>query len=190
MSRSNICIDITNNRYGRLTVIKRVQNYQYKNGKQCSQWQCRCDCGNLIIVPKTGLGRTTKSCGCLRQETARKNKKRNPHSSIKSLYRLLTNSAKKRNLLPFLDFNIFKKLIKRRCYYCNNKPSNIYKTHKHSIPVKYNGIDRINSSLGYHYKNVVSCCWRCNCAKNNMSKQEFLNWTVRLFNNLKYKGKI
>lgn len=184
------CIDITGQKYGRLTVIKRVQNYKYKSGKQCSQWECKCECGNLIIVPKTGLGRTTNSCGCKRQEQARLNRKHVPDSSLRSLYRLLTNSAKTRKLLPFLDFIIFKKIIRRKCFYCGIKPTNIFKTHKQTIPIFYNGIDRIDSEQGYHYKNVVSCCWRCNCAKNNMTSSEFLKWIKRLNSNLIKKGKL
>lgn len=65
------CIDLTGRRFGRLTVIKRAENT--KSGK--SQWFCKCDCGNTIIVKadniKTG---NTKSCGCYASElTASRN---------------------------------------------------------------------------------------------------------------------
>lgn len=57
--------DLIGQKFGRLTVIKRVPN---KNKKVC--WKCRCDCGNVVIVDAGSLlSGNTKSCGCLRQQT-------------------------------------------------------------------------------------------------------------------------
>ena len=57
------CIDLTGQRFEKLTVIKRVENT--KQGM--AQWLCRCDCGNEIIVSGINLrSKHTKSCGCLR----------------------------------------------------------------------------------------------------------------------------
>lgn len=54
-------IDETGNRYGILTVIRRVEND--KNGK--ARWLCKCDCGNEIEVVGSMLRKgNTKSCGC------------------------------------------------------------------------------------------------------------------------------
>jgi len=68
-------IDLTDKQFGRLTVIKRVENS--KNG--CSKWLCKCDCGNPngIIVFGTGLtSSNTQSCGCLKKERTSKAKKK------------------------------------------------------------------------------------------------------------------
>lgn len=56
-------IDLTGQRFSRLTVIERAPN----NGKQPA-WVCRCDCGNTSIVQGGNLreGRV-QSCGCLRR---------------------------------------------------------------------------------------------------------------------------
>lgn len=58
-------IDLTNRKFGRLTVVARHQ------GKY---WQCVCDCGNQRVVPSDRLkSGHTRSCGCLRSEvTAQK----------------------------------------------------------------------------------------------------------------------
>ena len=57
--------DLTGERYGRLTVIKRVKN----DKPYGSKWLCKCDCGNEIIVLSNNLRRgNTQSCGCLKQE--------------------------------------------------------------------------------------------------------------------------
>jgi hypothetical protein len=57
-------MDLTGEKYGRLTVIKEVATT-----KAYRQWLCKCDCGNETIVRMNQL-RTgkTKSCGCLHKE--------------------------------------------------------------------------------------------------------------------------
>ena len=62
-------IDLTGQRFGRLTVIKMVGNVKTKNGKSKSQCLCECECGNIIKVPSNTLkSGNTKSCGCLKKE--------------------------------------------------------------------------------------------------------------------------
>ena len=62
---SKSLVDLTNKRFGRLTVIKRVKNNKFNQ----VQWLCKCDCGNEIIVRAQSLvGRECKSCGCLKKE--------------------------------------------------------------------------------------------------------------------------
>lgn len=57
-------IDLTGQKFGRLTVIKRVEN---KDGY--SVWLCRCDCGNERKIKGDNLrSGSTKSCGCLKAE--------------------------------------------------------------------------------------------------------------------------
>ena len=57
--------DLTNQRFGRLTVVSRAPN----DGRYVC-WNCKCDCGNEKIIRSTSLcsGRT-QSCGCLFKET-------------------------------------------------------------------------------------------------------------------------
>lgn len=59
-------IDLTNQRFGRLTVLQRDGS---KNNQ--ATWKCLCDCGNFISVRGSQLrsGRC-KSCGCLIKEKA------------------------------------------------------------------------------------------------------------------------
>lgn len=61
------CIDLTGQKFGRLTVIKRAEN----KGTRAT-WLCKCDCGNeLIVVGKNLRTGNTKSCGCYQQDIAR-----------------------------------------------------------------------------------------------------------------------
>lgn len=56
--------DLTGQKFGKLTVIKRAPNI----GKNVA-WECKCDCGNITIVTSHNLASGhTKSCGCLKTE--------------------------------------------------------------------------------------------------------------------------
>ena len=62
-------IDITGQRFGRLTVIER--SYA-KTNQTNARWICRCDCGGVTSALGTTLRRgETKSCGCLRKELSK-----------------------------------------------------------------------------------------------------------------------
>ncbi len=57
-------IDLTGQKFGRLTVIER---HGVKDGH--AAWNCKCDCGNIVTVNGRNLrnGRT-QSCGCIHKE--------------------------------------------------------------------------------------------------------------------------
>lgn len=65
-------IDLTGEKFGKLTVVKRVENKRYKCGQVHSQYLCKCECGKEKIVLGTMLrnGHTT-SCGCYVAEYAK-----------------------------------------------------------------------------------------------------------------------
>ena len=87
-------IDLTGQKFGRLTVIKRVENT--KEGK--AKWLCQCECGHIIKVNgKVLRNGHTQSCGCLQRDMAK----------IKNI---------KHNLHDTRLYNIWRG-IKQRCYY-------------------------------------------------------------------------
>lgn len=59
--------DLTGERFGRLTVLRRTENHIQPNGVPVVMWECQCDCENIIITRSSSLicGRTF-SCGCYR----------------------------------------------------------------------------------------------------------------------------
>ena len=66
-------IDLTNQKFGKLLVLSRAENI----GKQV-RWNCRCDCGQEVIVYGTNLRRgLTQSCGCYRKEKLKEEKLQN-----------------------------------------------------------------------------------------------------------------
>lgn len=53
-------IDLTGQRFGRLTAIKRAGKY-----RTVVLWECKCDCGTKTIQPSSALRNgKVKSCGC------------------------------------------------------------------------------------------------------------------------------
>lgn len=62
-------LDITGNKYGRLT----VQYLQPERKRKLKVWHCLCDCGNEIDVVQSSLtSGNTKSCGCLQKINGKK----------------------------------------------------------------------------------------------------------------------
>lgn len=59
--------DLTNQKFGRLTVLRRDSKENHKDS--AAYWICKCDCGKEVVV-RSGSLRSggTKSCGCLRRE--------------------------------------------------------------------------------------------------------------------------
>ena len=67
--------DLTGQKFGRLTVIKRAEDVITKNGNRFTQWLCNWDCGNDNIIvfgsALTRKKRPTLSCGCLQRDKVR-----------------------------------------------------------------------------------------------------------------------
>lgn len=64
MAAAHNRIDLTGQRFGRLTVL----GYHDKHNNM-TRWKCLCDCGNETIVYGNNLRRGyTRSCGCYRHE--------------------------------------------------------------------------------------------------------------------------
>lgn len=72
-----MALDLNGKRFGRLTIIKRVENRILPSGQKRSQWLCKCDCGNYATVLGYMLtSGNTQSCGCLHDEAFAKARKK------------------------------------------------------------------------------------------------------------------
>lgn len=61
--------DLTGQKFGKLTVLKRVSPI----GEPHMKWECKCDCGRTITVAGTALKQgITQSCGCTRSRGEKK----------------------------------------------------------------------------------------------------------------------
>ena len=79
-------IDLTGERFGKLTVIKEAGSHS-----QHITWLCKCDCGNETIVQGYNLKNgNSKSCGCLNRELSaeRTRNRAKHHGDGTRLYRI------------------------------------------------------------------------------------------------------
>lgn len=166
--------DLIGQRFGKLIVLRKAGS---KQGDML--WHVQCDCGNMAIAMGNALKRgQTKSCKCLRKESQKRAVAaiklpagESSKNRVKDNYK---NQAKAKNLPLSLSDDDFSKLFSGNCYYCGQPPSNHTNKPKNNGNFVYNGIDRLDSELGYLLTNVVSCCWTCNWMKRNLSPDKFL----------------
>lgn len=174
----NTCVgkllELDGKKFGKLIATSEMK----KDGKEYKR-KCLCDCGNVTWVPTCRLtGGHTKSCGCFREEF----RKLSPGQSAKNdvLYGYKA-AAEKRELVWNITEKEFSILTKGDCHYCGIKPSRTRVNKRKNGNYIYNGIDRVDNSIGYISENVVSCCSDCNWGKNDMTISEFLSWIEKLW---------
>lgn len=155
----------------------------------------KCTCAKEFICVASELKRKRiKSCGCSYQipMSIRRANNGGPSPQEKTWNWYIgqyKTSAKKRKLDFELNLCKFKELSQKKCYYCGLSPSprhryrNDEKVSQETIDksiIHVNGIDRLDSNLGYIEINCVSCCTECNYHKGKYSIQQFNNWIQRI----------
>lgn len=177
-------IDLTGRRFGRLVVKHRIN----KENSGHVRWYCECDCGGSKEVRGQSLrqGRC-KSCGCLFNESSRPNTLPEGEAALNALYMRYKRDAEKRELHWGIDKEFFRHITKQDCAYCGSEPSSVFSRYTFNGSYVYNGVDRVNSSVGYVEFNVVSCCSICNRMKSDMSLDKFLEHVDRISTKRKLK---
>jgi hypothetical protein len=152
--------------YNELTIIrydKTVKNHKY--------YICSCTCGNEKSIAIDNIkGGRIKSCGHIKSE---REETYGEDGARKNLFNKYKRQAKYRKLEFTLDYLMFCDITKSVCYYCGQLPESYY-FYKDKKPYLYNGIDRIDNSLGYIQENSVACCSCCNHMKGTQNKDDFL----------------
>lgn len=97
----------------------------------------------------------------------------------KRMFKSYQKGAKSRNLDFELSYEEFKDLIFKKCVYCGSEGDNNYKKQK-KYGIVYNGIDRIDSNIGYVKGNVVTCCTICNHGKSDFKYDDWVDHLKRL----------
>lgn len=127
--------DLTNQEFGRLKVIKRLESDKYGR-----RWLCECSCENKnkIIVYTSHLNSgSTQSCGCLQKEIASKHLK--TINKLKKKYNTYDLSGEYgigytfNNEVFYFDLEDYNK-IKNICWYINN---NGYITNREKRKITY-----------------------------------------------------
>ena len=166
--------NIIGKRFGRLTVLRR--KFPNDNGNNV-RWECKCDCGNVIIVRSGNLNNNrTKSCGCLHRDKVRKRPYYHIYALLKRRKRYAKfNPSKKTCHLTFHQFLKFVEI--KTCHYCGERIQWEVYSGRYGNRHQSN-LDRKDNNVGYTKKNCVVCCPRCNQMKRTLSYQEFYNFTA------------
>jgi deoxycytidylate deaminase len=144
----------------------------------------KCKCGVLKSIKVASLiNGTSSGCGHCGNRYARTDEQLKT-TSINNIFLDYKGNAKARNYDFNLTLDEFKGLIFQNCFYCDASPANIQKN-KHTI-VKYNGIDRLDNSIGYQTSNCVTSCATCNTMKLDYSATHFLEQIQRIVKNNKF----
>lgn len=99
------------------------------------------------------------------------NKNSSPHQ-----YQIYVQDANKKNVEFSLTYEDFQGITTNPCNYCNEKHDR-----------GFQGIDRIDQTVGYIRGNCVPCCKMCNYMKGSLHKNVFLK---RVEHILTHQGKI
>lgn len=141
---------------------------------------CSCECGNTKeVLPKNLTRGVTTNCGCVKV-TRNAGKPVGVAGFNKTLSSYKSN-AKKRGLVFELCEVTCAELFSSNCYYCGDAPSKLARSSKRDF--SYNGIDRLDSGMGYTIENCVPCCSVCNYLKSSTPHDTFLERVAKIHMN-------
>jgi hypothetical protein len=154
----NAEIDITGHRYGCLVVLWKADTPR--------KWVCQCDCGNRTLVISYSLrGGTTRSCGCLRVEFAKKSFTRHGDTDSKEYYSWYN--------------------MQQRCYNPKNRSFKHYGGRGISICERWDLYENFLADMGRRPKGLIldridneknyepSNCWWTTRSQSNKNRRPF-----------------
>lgn len=166
--------DLTGQRFGKMVVL----GIDHRKGKEWF-WKVQCDCGNTNVSQGGNIrGGKVKSCGSI---ACRWSRKPAGESALKTILKWYKRSASRRGLAFEIDIEYFRKLSQQPCHYCGREPFAVTNIKYINGQFTYNGLDRVDNSIGYVAGNLVPCCKQCNGAKSVMGRAEFLELVERIY---------
>ena len=179
--------DLTGEQFGRLTVLSR--NLDVCTDGRSAYWVCKCQCGHIKTICGSNLTRPngTKSCGCLAKELSANRcslarKLPDGEACFNSLLYYYKRNARIRGIKFDLSKDEFRNMVDKPCFYCGAEATNTLASRYTTGNFQYNGIDRIDNSLGYSKSNCVSACKTCNRMKSDMQQSEFFEHILQVAN--------
>ena len=163
-------------------LYKVVEFTEQKGKKLFYRVKCK-RCNNFCVMRKDSIiNSSNKSCiNC-------KGNGRKPTTdvAINVFMSIYKTGAKERGLEWSISNEEFKEITSKNCFYCNSEPiiqKSLERYYHESISerILLNGIDRVDSTLGYTFDNCVACCTMCNRMKLDYTKNDFLNHISKIF---------
>ena len=146
-------VDLTGQKFGRLTVIGRAKDYITSKEHRTVMWLCKCDCGNKIIVQGNSLkSGNTKSCGCFLREVMSDTKKKYNTYDLSGEYGIGYTLKGEEFLFDLEDYD----KIKDYCWSKNKKGyilTNVYKNNKRTSLLMHNLIMDCPQNMLVDHKN-------------------------------------
>lgn len=185
---------IEGSKFQRLTVLNfsHVKTYIKKDNSKLREYYYtfKCECNKVVTIKSRNVvNGNVQSCGCYRYDKLREYHKKshlteeeNFESGCRRIFRMVRESSGRRNKYFELTLEDIKELVFKECTYCGLKSSNRTLSESKKYKLEYNGLDRVDSSIGYIRSNVVPCCTWCNKAKSSMTLEEFKAWIKRVYN--------
>jgi hypothetical protein len=182
-------IDLTGQRFGRLTVIRRAKCV---SRDRIVWWECVCDCDPTRIRSIRGTtlrNSVSTSCGCYTRERALEANTKYPtlkKAAVAYFYQRYKRDAKKRSLPFELSLSDFELIIHQACVYCGTTATTVFvdlKRDGHAdgyYRMRANGVDRYDNAQGYSLANSVPCCGTCNIAKSARTAQDYVDHCKRV----------
>ncbi len=173
--------DISGMQFSRWTVLNKISR---RNNGGSVLWKCRCKCKRIGYHTSQSLI-SGNSKGCPKCAIYRVS---SPEAAFMSLYRVYRAGARRRGMSWRLSIKQFRNLTQQKCYYTSLPPSSICR--RNGREYIYNGIDRINSKLGYSVDNCVPCVGIINRMKMNMPYSTFIDMCALVTKTISEKVKI
>jgi hypothetical protein len=153
-------------------------------------WTCVCDCGKTMARTGRQLIYGKGHRGCTRPDLYRRSNADDKRQlTISNQYTQHKKRCKLKGI-EHLDFTDWESVVFRPCHYCGLIDERSY-TNKYIqsygeeiinlYKVKINGVDRLDSSIGYTLSNCVPCCFFCNTAKYAHEENYFLSRIKQIY---------
>jgi hypothetical protein len=172
-------------KFGRLTV-KEFSKIDEDNNVI---FKCDCECGKQDIEVKgNSIKSGTKSCGCLRSDSIKKNRLGKDRCAEFILKKCKSISVQ-RDIPCDITYQDIKDLIYKKCHYCGSKPSSVFGHYIYNNKIiRYNSVDRLDNTTGFVSHNTVPCCWSCAKMKGELGGDMFYKKCKQIVINLEKNG--
>lgn len=174
--------DLTNKKYYYLKVVSK----SHKDENNRVYWNCKCECGNDVIVLGNSLVTNhTKSCGCRTKKSLYRREKYFGEISgtqWSSIKRCAAEKGREFKISQEYAWNLFIKQ-NRKCALSGVEITMPINNKEFSDRIHTASLDRIDSSKGYVEGNVQWVHKKINQIKMDLPQEEFVKLCELVYNN-------